>query len=210
MNQVYAERCWEIDDLGSFKNTPQHTGEKCPWYDAAFLAATFGRHFDDAKDALKEMQSQASDLQNIPATQKVLRKSSIRALYSSICGSLEPSHQRDEQDYTRVTMIACYSLEEKVIQFVQAREEIKEYSKETYSWLWELKNRWHDAVVSSLPDMPRSPHEFIHLLRDSGSSTHIPFWALSERNAGEASFFVCRLVFRPHVGRCGVAAASIC
>ena len=73
---------------------------------------------DDAKNALKEMESQASDLQNIPATQKVLRKSSIRALYSSICGSLEPSHQKDEQDYTRVTMIACYSLEEKVVQFV--------------------------------------------------------------------------------------------
>ena len=72
-------------------------------------------------------------------------------------------------------MIACYSLEEKVVQFVQAREEIEEYSKETYSWLWELKNRRHDAVLNSLPDMPRSPHEFIHLLSDSGASTHTPF-----------------------------------
>ena len=49
---------------------------------------------DDAMDALKEMKSQASDLQDIPATRKVLRKPSIKALYSSICGSFEPSHQK--------------------------------------------------------------------------------------------------------------------
>ena len=148
---------------------------------------------DDAKDALKEMISQTRDLQNIPATQKVLRQPSIRALYSSICGSLEPI-QNEEQDRTRVTMIACYSLEEKVVQFVQAREEIEEYSKETYSWLWELKNRWHDAVLNSLPDMPRSPHEFIQLLSDSGASTHTPFGRFPKETQVKLPFF------RLHVG----------
>ena len=84
------------------------------------------------------MISQARGLQDIPAAWDVLRKPSIRFLYSSICGALYAIHI-GEQDRTYASLIACYSLEEKVIQFVQAREQIEEYNKETCCWLWELK-----------------------------------------------------------------------
>ena len=147
----------------------------------------YGWAVDDAKDALKEMISQASDLQQIPPTQDVLRKPSIRVLYSSICGALQPTTQL-EQNRTQVWLTACYSLEDNVIQFVQARQEIEEDSKETYCCLWQLKNRLHDAVLNSLPDMPRSLHEFIQGLNDSGASTHTPFGRLPREAQVKPSF----------------------
>ena len=86
----------------------------------------------DAKIELKGIISQARDLHRIPAPRNVLRKQSIRLLYTSICGALDPTHKQ-EQDHTHVSIIACHALEENVLQFVQAREEIEEANKELFS-----------------------------------------------------------------------------
>ena len=120
---------------------------------------------DDAKIELQGMIQQVTDLRSIPARQDVLRKQSIRVLYTSICGALTPNHL-EEQDRTHVSLVACHALEEKVLQFVQAKEEIEEANKELYALLWELRSRPHDAVLNGLPDMPRSPHELIQALKD--------------------------------------------
>jgi len=82
------------------------------------------------------------------------------------------------QDWMHVSLTACYALEEKVIQFLQAYENIEEASKDCYACLWELKSRPHDAVLNSLPDMPRSPHELIQALKDTGASASAPFGRL--------------------------------
>ena len=123
------------------------------------------------------MISQARALQSTPATQAVLRKPSIRVLYTSACGALHP-HRGQEQDHTHVSLTACHAFEEKVFQFVQACEEIDEASKECYACLWGLKSRRHDAVLNSLPDTPRSPHELIQILKDTGASASAPFGRL--------------------------------
>lgn len=67
-----------------------------------------------------------------------------------------------------MSLTACYALEEKVRQFVRARDEMQETSKEVYAFLWELKVRPHDAVLNGLPDMPSSPHELNQALKDNG------------------------------------------
>ena len=79
---------------------------------------------DDADTELTEMISQASALHRIPATREVLRKNKIQDLYRPICGELKPT-QCEEQDRTQVTLVACYALEEKLQQFLQAREDIQ-------------------------------------------------------------------------------------
>ena len=132
---------------------------------------------DDAKIEIQDMISETMHLQHIPATQKVLRKPSIRALYTPICGALDPNHET-EQDRTHVSLTACYALQDKVLQFVQAREEIDEATKELYPFLWELKIRPHDAVLNGLPDVPKSPHELIQALKDTGASAGAPFGRL--------------------------------
>ena len=109
---------------------------------------------DDAEVALKEMIEQARHLQIIPATRAVLRTPEIRALYTSICGALDPMHSGEGQDYTHVSLAACYALQEKVSRFLQGREEIEEATSERYPFLWELKSRAHDAVLNGLPIMP--------------------------------------------------------
>ena len=100
------------------------------------------------------MIAQVTDLQNIPATQKVLRKRSIAALYTPICGAPKP-YLLEEQDRTHVSLIAWHALEEKIALFLQAREEIEEAYKELYPCLWELKSQHHDAALNSLPEMQR-------------------------------------------------------
>ena len=132
---------------------------------------------DDADVRLQAMISEATNLQNIPATQKVLRNRSFSALYTGICGALKPTHEQ-EQDYTHVSLTACYKLEDRALQFVQARDEIEEASMDRYPCLWELKNRQHDAVLNSLPDMPRSPHELVQALKETGASAGTPFGRL--------------------------------
>ena len=131
----------------------------------------------DAKIELQDMIAQVTDLQQIPATQAVLRKRSVRALYTSICGALRP-HLLEEQDHTRVSFVACDALEEKILLFVQAREEIKEPHKERYVCLWELKSEAHAAMLNGLPDMPRSLQELIQALKDTGASVGAPFGCL--------------------------------
>ena len=79
---------------------------------------------DDAATTLKLLISQTRDLQNIPAAWQVLRKLTIRALYSPACGPWNP-HVGIVQDATHASMTACYALEKKVAQFVQARDEIQ-------------------------------------------------------------------------------------
>ena len=104
------------------------------------------------------MISHVTDLKNIPAPQDILRKRPIRILYTPICGALQPDHL-EEQDRTHVSVVACHALEEKILLFVQAREEIEDAYKELYACLWKLKSRAHDAVLNGLPGMPRSPHD---------------------------------------------------
>lgn len=53
----------------------------------------------DAEAELKGIISQTNDLRNFHAKQKVLRKQSIRALYTPICGALHTIHDA-AQDYT--------------------------------------------------------------------------------------------------------------
>ena len=65
-----------------------------------------------------------------------------------------------------------------VLQFVQANEEFEDANKEVYASLWKLRNRPHDVVLNALPDMPRSPHELIQALRDTGVSPAAPFGRL--------------------------------
>ena len=77
-----------------------------------------------------------------------------------------------------VSLTACYAFEEKVIQFVQACEEIEEASRECYACLWELKNREHDALLNGLTEMPRSPHELFEILNDVEASASTPFGRL--------------------------------
>ena len=126
----------------------------------------------DAKIELQDMIAQVTDLPQIPATQAVLRKRSIRALYAPICGPLMP-HHLEEQDRTHVSFVACEALEEKILLFVQTREEIKEPHKERYVCLWELKSEAHATVLKGLPDMPRPPHELIQTLKDTGTSLSV-------------------------------------
>jgi len=123
---------------------------------------------DDAEVALKEMIEQARHLQIIPATRAVLRTPEIRALYTSICGAVDPMHSGEGQDYTHVSLAACYASQEKVSRFLQGREEIEEATSERYPFLWELKSRAHDAVLNGLPIMPAFryaafPNSYAHL-----------------------------------------------
>jgi hypothetical protein len=129
---------------------------------------------DDANIELQRMIPQFRGLQYIPATQRVLRKPSIKVLYTSICGALQPLDANGLQDLTHVSLTACYALEETLIRFLQAREEIQDAYKELYPYLWELKSRPHDAVLNGLPDMPRSSQQLIQALKDTGAPEGTP------------------------------------
>ena len=143
---------------------------------------------DDADIKLTEMISQASALlHRIPATQEVLRKKMIKDLYRPICGELTPM-QFEEQDRTHVTLVACYALEENLLQFLQASEDIQEQHEESYACLWDLKQRPHNAVLNRLPDMPGSPHQLVQALKDSGVSAGAPFGRLPIGAYGKPTF----------------------
>ena len=142
---------------------------------------------DDADTKLTEMISQASALHRIPATYKILRKKTINDLYRPICGELRPT-KRDVQDNTQLTLVACYALEEKLQQFLQAREDIQEQHQESYACLWDLKQRAHNAVVNMLPDMPGSPHQLVQALKESGLAAGVPFGRLPIGAYGKPRF----------------------
>ena len=142
---------------------------------------------DDADTKLTEMISQASALRGIPATQKTLRKNMIKDLYRPICGELKPTNLH-YQDNTQLTLVACYALEEKLQQFLQAREDIQEQHQESYACLWDLKQRAHNAVVNMLPDMPGSPHQLVQALKESGLAAGVPFGRLPIGAYGKPRF----------------------
>ena len=70
----------------------------------------------------------------------------------------------------------------------QARKEIEEATKERYACFWKLKSRAHDAVLNGLPDMPRSPHELIQALKETGASVGAPFGCLPTEAQVKPSF----------------------
>ena len=74
---------------------------------------------DGAKAELTTMISQAS------ALQCVLTKPSIRVLCTSMCQPLSATEKK-EQELIHASLTACCSLQENVIQFLHAREEIEE------------------------------------------------------------------------------------
>ena len=139
----------------------------------------------------KAMIALAFDLRNIPPTQKILRKRSISALYSRICGVMHPFKEELYQDRTHVCLTACYEVERQARQFVQAIEEIDESRSGAYPCLWELKNRQNDVVLNGLPDMPKSPHELFESLLDTEASASIPFGRLPLGKHAELPFLKC-------------------
>ena len=135
----------------------------------------------DADVRCKAIMRNASDLQKIPATQRMLQKGSISVLYSSICGKLQPVWQAKKalrQDYTHVSLTASMVVERQARHFLQARDEIEESNRDQYPCLWELKNREHDALLNGLTEMPRSPHELFEILNDVEASASAPFGRL--------------------------------
>ena len=134
----------------------------------------------DADVRCKAIMRNASDLQKIPATCRMLVKGSISVLYSSICGKLREGsrYERVYQDYTHVSLVASMVVERQARHFLQAREEIEESNMDQYPCLWELKNREHDALLNGLTEMPRSPHELFEILNDVEASASAPFGRL--------------------------------
>ena len=132
----------------------------------------------DADVRCKAIMRNASDLQKIPATSRMLEKKSISVLYSSICGKLLPAKGVPRQDYTHVSLTASMVVERHARHLLQARDEIEESNMDQYPCLWELKNREHDALLNGLTEMPRSPHELFEILNDVEASASAPFGRL--------------------------------
>ena len=132
----------------------------------------------DADVRCKAIMRDAFDLQTIPATQRILNKRSIHGLYSGVCGALRPIRGGVCQDSTHVSLTASWRVERQARRFVQAIDEIEEFTMEKYPCLWELKNRQHDPALNGLPEMPSSPHELFEMLNDTEASPRIPFGRL--------------------------------
>ena len=132
----------------------------------------------DADVRCKAIMRDAFDLQTIPATQRILKKRSISGLYTGVCGALQPIRGGVRQDYTHVSLTASWRVERQARRFVQAIDEIEEFTMEKYPCLWELKNRQHDPALNGLPEMPSSPHELFEMLNDTEASPRIPFGRL--------------------------------
>ena len=145
----------------------------------------------DADARRKDMISIAWDLQNMPTTQRTLRKRSMIVLYTGICGAMNHPMHGGWQDYTHVSMTTSFALERQAMQFVQAIDEIEEGSTDDYPCLWELKNREHDALLNGLPDMPRSPQQLFEMLKDTEASASTPFGRLPAGAQAEPPFRKC-------------------
>ena len=141
--------------------------------------------FGQAADQLKKLISQARELHRIPAIAKILRKPSIRSLYTSICGPLNvrtaenaSEQQFLQQNMTHVSLTASYALEAKVAQFLQTREDMQDMKQDLFPTLWELKNRSHDAALNGFSDMPKAPQDLMKALQDTGLPAGAPFGRL--------------------------------
>ena len=145
----------------------------------------------DADARRKDMISIAWDLQNMPTTQRKLKKRSMTVLYMGICGAMNHPMHGGWQDYTHVSMTTSFALERQALQFVQAIDEIEEGSMDAYPCLWELKNREHDALLNGLPDMPRSPQQLFEMLKDTEASASTPFGRLPAGAQAEPPFRKC-------------------
>ena len=106
-----------------------------------------------------------------------------------------------------MTAQASAQLDARIHDFVMPRDEINENTQGQYPCLWEIKNRRHDPVLNSLPEMPMSPSQLMKTLKDTRGETGVPFGRLPtqeqfERVSAMASdLFVRRLVCLelPHV-----------
>ena len=127
----------------------------------------------DAEKTRKAIIPKVCNLQTILATDKILTQRPMKALYTSICGSLQPLHLT-RQDYTHVPMVSSFVVERQALQFVQAIDEIEESRMDAFPYLWKLKNRQNDAVLNGLPGMPKSLHELFENLKDTGVAASTP------------------------------------
>ena len=60
-----------------------------------------------------------------------------------------------------MTAQASAQLDARIHDFVMPRDEVNENTRGLYPCLWEIKNRRHDAVLNSLPEMPMSPSQLM-------------------------------------------------
>ena len=133
----------------------------------------------------------------------------MRELYKPRCGfprqvSL-PGHPY--QDCAEMTAQASAQLDARIHDFVMPRDEVNENTRGLYPCLWEIKNRRHDAVLNSLPEMPMSPEQLMQTLKDTRGETGVPFGRLPTQDqlkkvtAMPPDLFVQRLVCLelPHV-----------
>ena len=111
------------------------------------------------------------------------------------------------QDCAEMTAQASAQLDARIHDFVMPRDEINENTRGLYPCLWEIKNRRHDAVLNSLPEMPMSPGQLMKTLKDTRGETGVPFGRLPTKEQFEKvsamppDLFVRRLVCLelPHV-----------
>ena len=138
---------------------------------------------EDLDEAAKEIQDlihRAHILTKPVLTLSELEEKSIRELYKPRCGILQyillPGRPR--QDFAEMTAQASAHLDARIRDFVMQRNEINENTQGQYPYLWEIKNRRHDAVLNSLPEMPMSPEQLMQTLRDTRGETGVPFGRL--------------------------------
>ena len=126
---------------------------------------------DTALTELQDLIEQGSSLQSIPATWKTSKEKQISSLYLSRCGPFRaPSGDRFYQNCAYMTLHACEGLLERATRFVETRDEIDEAA---HPCLWKPKHPEHDAVLNSLPEMPRSPQQRMQALKDTSGETGI-------------------------------------
>ena len=130
-------------------------------------------------------------------------------LYKPRCGSsrVQSIPGGPYQDCAEMTAQASAQLDARMHDFVMPRDEVNENTRGLYPCLWEIKNRRHDAVLNSLPEMPMSPAQLMKTLKDTRGETGVPFGRLPTREQSESvsamasDLFVRRLVCLelPHV-----------
>ena len=106
-----------------------------------------------------------------------------------------------------MTAHASAQLDARIHDFVMPRDEVNENTRVLYPCLWEIKNRRHDAVLNSLPEMPMSPGQLMKTLKDTRGETGVPFGRLPTKEQFEKvsamapDLFVRRLICLelPHV-----------
>ena len=164
---------------------------------------------DDASLEIQELMKRAMRLTKPVLTWTEAQEKSMRELYKSRCG---PSRicsipGQPSQDCAEMTAQASAKLDARINDFVIQRDEVNENTQGLYPCLWEIKNRRHDAVLNSLPEMPISPGQLMKTLKDTRGETGVPFGRLPTHeqfqsvSAMAPDLFVKRLVCLelPHV-----------